>query len=267
MVGELLGCVPTVFQWQWPEDIHTQVISFDNSTGNITNSDLEMAGLLILWIVIEGICGLLTEKRIALFRDNSPSISWVARLGSRRSSVAENLIQALALSLKLQRACPLTPIHIEGDCNAISDVPSHLFGSNPAWKCDNDYDLLTLFDSLFPLPDKNSWTVFRLNCKLVTRVTSILRTRLFELAEWRRLSKIGRHVGKIGAPTSNQWGWIRTLMAHHSKPGSDASRGLPNGCEPAFLGMDDRFKVLQYHRLSRPLARQSRWPAMLTPQK
>jgi hypothetical protein len=146
MVGELSGCVPTVFRWQWPEDIHTQVISFDNPAGNITNSDLEMAGLLILWLVIEGICGSLTEKRIALFGDNSPSISWVARLGSRRSSVAENLIQALALRLKLQRACPLTPIHIEGDRNAISDVPSRSFGSNPAWKCDTDDTLLTLFD-------------------------------------------------------------------------------------------------------------------------
>jgi hypothetical protein len=132
VVGELSGCVPTVFRWQWPEDIRTQVVSFDNPAGNITNSDLEMAGLLILWLVIKGICGLLTEKRIALFGDNSPSISWVAHLGSRRSSVAENLIQALALCLKLQRACPLTPIHIEGDHNAISDVPSRSFGSNPA---------------------------------------------------------------------------------------------------------------------------------------
>jgi hypothetical protein len=75
MVGELSGCVPTVFQWQWPEDIRTQVISFDNPAGNITNLDLEIAGLLILWLVIKGICGLLTEKRIALFGDNSPLIS------------------------------------------------------------------------------------------------------------------------------------------------------------------------------------------------
>ncbi len=55
VVGELLGCVLTVFQWQWPEDIRTQVVSFDNPAGNITNSDSEMAGLLILWLVIKGI--------------------------------------------------------------------------------------------------------------------------------------------------------------------------------------------------------------------
>jgi hypothetical protein len=112
-----------MFWCEWPEDIRNQVISFDNPKGTITNSDLEMAGLLLLWLTIEGVCGSLWEKRVTLFGDNSPSIGWVAQLGSKRSSVAENLIQALALRLKIQRACPLTPIHIEGNCNAISDIP------------------------------------------------------------------------------------------------------------------------------------------------
>ncbi len=71
-------------------------------------------------------------KRIALFGDKSPSIGWVARLASKRSLVAENHVQALALHLKIQRACSLTPIHIEGKQNAISNVPSRSFGSNPA---------------------------------------------------------------------------------------------------------------------------------------
>ena len=59
-----------------------------------------------------------------LFGDNSPSISWVERLASKRSLVAKHLVQALALQLKIQRACPLTTIHIAGRRNAISDVPS-----------------------------------------------------------------------------------------------------------------------------------------------
>jgi len=187
VVGELSGCVPTVFCWQWPEDVQTQVGSFDNPAGTINNSDLEMAGLLLLWLVIEGISGSLAKKRIALFGDNSPSIGWVARLGSRRSRVAENLIQALALRLKLQRACPLTPIYIAGDRNPIADDPSCSFGSNPAWRCDTDNNLLTLFNLLFPIPNQNSWTVYRLSCKLVMRVISILRTKPFKLDEWRRL--------------------------------------------------------------------------------
>ncbi len=130
-------------------------------------------------------CGPLWEKRIALFSDNPPTIGWVTRLASKQSLVAEHLVQALALQLKTQRACPLMPIHIKGKRNAISDVPSRSFGSNPAWKCGMDADLLTLFNPMFPLPHQNLWTVFHLNCEVVTRVISALRTTHFALDKWR----------------------------------------------------------------------------------
>ena len=96
-----------VFRWQWPKDIQSQTKTFENLKCTITNSDLEMAGLLLLWLAIEEVCGPLREKRIALFSDNSPTISWVTRLASKRSLVAKHLVQALALRLKIQRACPL----------------------------------------------------------------------------------------------------------------------------------------------------------------
>ena len=122
--GELSACTPMVFRWQWPNDVHTQLISNENPKGTITNSDLEMTGLLLLWLTMEGVCRPLQEKRVAMFGDNSPSISWVERVASKQSLVAENLAQALALRLKIQRACPLTTIHIAGRQNAISSVPS-----------------------------------------------------------------------------------------------------------------------------------------------
>jgi hypothetical protein len=208
--GKLLVCTPTLFCWQWPEGIRSQVILFDNPASRIMNLDLEMTGLLLLWLAMEGVCGPLLEKCIALFGDNSSLIGWVAHLASKQSLIAENLIQAMALCLKIQQACPLTPIHIKGKCNAISDIPSHSFGSNPTLKCNKNIDLLTLINPLFSLPAQKSWTVFRLNCKVVMRMTSALWTKPFDLAEWRQLPKVGRHIGKIGAPISNLWGWIHT---------------------------------------------------------
>ncbi len=95
-----------------------------------------MAGLLLLWLTMEGVCRPLQEKHIAMLGDNSPSIGWVKRLASKQSLVAKH-IQALALRLKIQWACPLTTIHIEGKRNTISNVPSRLFGSNPVWQCAN----------------------------------------------------------------------------------------------------------------------------------
>jgi hypothetical protein len=96
----------------------------ENPKGTITNSNLEMAGFLLLWLTMEGVCGPLQEKGVAMFGDNSPLIGWVKHLASKWSLVAKHLVQALALQLKIQRACPLTTIHIAGRRNAISDVPS-----------------------------------------------------------------------------------------------------------------------------------------------
>ncbi len=60
--GELLGCTPTVFRWQWPKDIRSQIKTFENPNGTIMNSDLEMAGLLLLWLAMKEVCGPLREK-------------------------------------------------------------------------------------------------------------------------------------------------------------------------------------------------------------
>jgi len=52
--GENKPCVPTVFRWEWPQEIKDLY-----HEGAITNSDLEMAGLLLLWLVMESVCGTL----------------------------------------------------------------------------------------------------------------------------------------------------------------------------------------------------------------
>ncbi len=197
-----------------------------NPTGRLTNSDLEMVGLVILWLVIEGVCHNLREKRVTLFSDNSPTVSWVTWLASKRLLVAEQLIQALALCLKAMYACPLTPMNIKGKHNKIAYVPMQSFSSNPAWKCTDDAELLTLFNTRFPLPQQQSWTVYCPNCVMVTRVISALRMKHFALDAWRRLPIRGRCTGKIGAPTSNTWAWIRTYSKSHMQHESDTSWDL-----------------------------------------
>ena len=77
--------------------------SDSNPKGTITNSDLEMAGLLLVFLVMEEIIRDLKEKNIALFSNNTPTVSWVTRLASRQSIVTANLVVALALHLKRLR--------------------------------------------------------------------------------------------------------------------------------------------------------------------
>ncbi len=183
--GEQSAYTLVVFHWEWPKDIKRDINSVLNLAGRITNSDLEMAGLVLLWIIIEGVCPDLREKRVTLFSDNSPTVSWVTCFASRRSVVAEHLVQVLALCLKTMHACPLTPLHIEGVQNAIADVPSQSFGSNLAWTCKSDSELLTLFNTCFPFPSKQSWTVYRLNCAVVMRMILALWMQPFVLDDWR----------------------------------------------------------------------------------
>ena len=162
------------------------------------------------------------------------------------------------------QACPLTPLHIEGKRNAIADVPSRSFGSNPAWTCASNTDLLNLFNSRFPLPQQKSWTVYHPNCAVVMRVISALRMKPFVLDDWRRLPTRGRCVGEIGAPMSNTWEWIRTYNKPHTPSKFDASQDSQPEQEQASTDRDDKSKVARSLALSRPLARRSLWPATKT---
>ena len=96
IVGENIACIPTVFCAEWPDDIKQLY-----KTGSITNSDLECAGLLLLWLIMEDVCPLKVGSRVGLFSDNSPTVRWVQCLALRRSAVAAQFIRALSLRLKL----------------------------------------------------------------------------------------------------------------------------------------------------------------------
>jgi len=267
VVGELSTCVPTVFRWEWPPDIKVDIKSFANTTGSITNSDLEMAGILLLWLVMEGVCDSLQEKHVALFSDNSPTVaSWVTRLASCKSVIAEHFVQALALCIKANKSCLLMTLHIEGKRNAISDIPSRSFGSNPVWHCTTDTDFLTLFNSTFPLPSQNSWTGFRLTSKIVMRVISTLRTKHTDLEGWRRPPKIGSHVGITGATMSNLWEWTHIYRTLPSPTAPGVSCPSQNASELDGLVAESKSRLTQSLAHSRPLARRSRWTQMSTPQ-
>jgi len=152
--GENELCIPTVFRWEWPQEIKDLY-----HDGIITSSDLEMAGLLLLWLVMESVCGSLKEKRVALFSDNSPMVGWVRRLATWGSMVSAHLIRALALCLKLNRTCPITPLHIAGEENSMSNIPSRSFGSEPKWHCKSNTKLLSgRYASDFHVADEGSHT-------------------------------------------------------------------------------------------------------------
>ncbi|KAL7458421.1 hypothetical protein ACHAWC_009998 [Mediolabrus comicus] len=147
VVGETGACKPTVFRVEWPQVIRDRLVSWTNPKGSITNSDLEMAGLLLLWLVMEEVCPDLAYKHAALFSDNQPTVCWVERMASKHSIIAGRLLQILALRLHQTKASPITPQHIKGSHNAMTDIPSRSFGSEPKWHFKTDDELLTFFNT------------------------------------------------------------------------------------------------------------------------
>jgi hypothetical protein len=259
--GEHSACPPTVFRYEWPEDIKANIVTRENRGGGITNSDLEMAGLLFTWLVMEAVCGDLREKRVAVFSDNSPTVSWVKRLASRHSVVAAQLVRAMALRMKVNGACPITPVHIPGVENAITDIPSRSFGTVAEWYCKSDTELLTLFNARFPLPGQASWTVFRLTSRVFMRVISVLRTQDIALEEWRRLPKIGEHIGNIGAPMSHLWEWSLTFRQLDTSNECGSSQASQHASDGGALGEGSGSRLKQSLALLQPLDRRSLWPA------
>ena len=134
-----------------------------------------MAGLLMIWLVMEEVCSKLRASHVALFSDNSPTIGWVKCLAVRGSLVSMQLVRALTLRLKKAGASPLTPLHISWEENSMTDIPSRSFGSNIAWFCKNDTDLLKFFNKNPPLPNQVSWTILSPYNAASMKVISALR--------------------------------------------------------------------------------------------
>ena len=100
-----------------------------------------------------------------------------------------------SLKLKYMKVSPLTPLRIEGKRNIIADIPSRSFGSVPAWHWKTNNDFLTNFNTMFPLPQQNSWSLFNLSLDVFLRVVCILRMKDSTLEEWWWLPRIGTYIG------------------------------------------------------------------------
>lgn len=100
IIGEGAACLPMVFRLWWLEDVTAQAVLFENPTKSLTNLDLEMAGLLLLCLCVEGVCGPSTNKHVVMFSDNLPAVSWVERMATCQSQISVQLVRALAFSAK-----------------------------------------------------------------------------------------------------------------------------------------------------------------------
>lgn len=75
---DLLGrFIPVVCRVEFPAHVQARMVSTENPGGTMTNLDLEMAGLLLHWLVLEELV-MLRHEPVGAFCDNIPTVAWAA---------------------------------------------------------------------------------------------------------------------------------------------------------------------------------------------
>jgi hypothetical protein len=219
---------PIVWRIQWPQDITNAVVSTSNPTGHLTNSDLEMAGVLLQEAVLEAALGpiRMQNAQTAIGCDNSPAVAWTRRMATRSASpISFRLLRGLAMRQRLTRSAPPAIFHVAGVENILADVASrpmkgvashfHLLEKTPCAMCPDIF--LTLYNSHYPLPQKQPWTNVQPPSDLWSSVILTLRGQQLPLRQW--TTKLDQRHGKTG-PTMPE--------AVESTPGCDTTTSNPS---------------------------------------
>jgi hypothetical protein len=143
------------------------LVSKRNPTGTITNSDLEMAGVLLHEVVLESHLGNnMTAAHLVIGCNNSPAVSWTTQMASRSATpIAYRLFRGLTMRQQVTSSALPSVYHVAGINNVLANVTSrpahgvashfHLMERLPQTMCPKTF--LTIFNSAYPLPQKQPW--------------------------------------------------------------------------------------------------------------
>jgi hypothetical protein len=168
---------PQVWRAGFPVNIATDVILDNNPAGKITNLDLELvAEVFAVGIALEK-APQAKHTPLGTLCGNTPTVSWIDRMASKsRSPTAVHLLRGLSIMLFANHAGRLTTIHVPGVENIMADIASrptkaqNLFCANAPL---SDANFSQSFDTTFPLPDNQRWTL--------TDVPKWLKFNVFEM--------------------------------------------------------------------------------------
>lgn len=136
-------------------------------------------------------------------------------------------------------------LHIAEEWNAMTDIPSHLFGSKAKWHFTVDKHFLTCYDSLFLLPTQEYWNYFCIFSTVSTKVISILQAKNFKMGECQHLQKAGKHIGRTGERFSYFWEGSLTYRAHSTPNVAEYSLALSHLSSQEMLTEDFKSQLKQ----------------------
>ena len=255
--------IPVLWSLRWPPDI---IKKFQD--GLLTINDLELAGMVIHWLVLECLATTLQHKHAALFCDNSSAVSWAHKLRSSASIIAGRLLRFLGLRIHIKEASHISALGISGDDNIMADIVSRAFKDGKFFEAQNN--LTQYFNHHFPLPQNISWEEFTPPKKLTQRVMSLLRGEQSTMGSLLRLPKIGKNTGKRGFTTLTSGKLIPSSKTVNGSTQLLSSQLLLQGSGQDSSAEAFRLKFQPSLQPSQPSQRPSVWldnPAPLKRQK
>jgi hypothetical protein len=181
------GVQPAVWRLEWPTDIVELY-----KQGTLTNSDLEMAAVLLQYLVAEQLRPL-DQCHTAIWSDNTPTVSWSTKMAAKATTpIAGQLLRALAMRQRTTRAALPTVAHYAGSCNIPADTASRSFsqfhhGCERGRPSDSDDQFLTSFNTVFSLSlfsEMRSWRLVPVPSELSSLVISTLRGQRSPMQRW-----------------------------------------------------------------------------------
>ena len=238
-----------VWRVEFPQDIQNELVTWSNLDGTITISDLELAGMIIEWLVLEELVDDLTFKHVGLNCDNSNAVSWTNKYRTAKSIPASRLLRLLCVRMHMRRASPLLSIGIRGDDNDMSDVSSRSFKDGKFFINANT-SLQSYFDTNFPLPQRKCWQEFKVPSELVSRVMSCVRGETLNMGSLLRLKQTAKNIGNIGASTQKRGA---STLSSNMRPNLDAT----SSSQPLLLGSGQVSTALEIKSKFKPSLQRS----------
>jgi hypothetical protein len=117
--------VPVVWRIEWPDWVRARLVSADNPTGDITNSDLECAGGLIQLEALAQTFDI-RERTVVSKGDNLNTTFWERKGSTTTDSVPAYLLRLFGLHQRFHRYVPRFD-YIPGKSNLLADAFSRDF--------------------------------------------------------------------------------------------------------------------------------------------
>ena len=208
--------VPILWRAPFSQDIQAQLVSWNNPTGSITNSDLELAATIAHQDVVASFADT-RERTTGTVTDNTPAESWQQKGSTTTVGPAAHLLRLQAMH---QRACRYLNVtgYIPGKVNIMADDTSRL------WQHSNEA-LLTHFNTHYP--QERTWTLCPLRPDMISWLTSALHRKRPGPPSPPPAVAPRMQLGEFGRVSASPWESIPTYGT--SKIPLPSYKSLPSG--------------------------------------